>query len=557
MAKDFFNRDMQLFIDHRVDWERYLRLRGVEGSVADEVETYRSILRTTAEVCEDIEAGARDHWHEEVRLEDGRVVVPPYIAAGHEKLRQAGLVCLTLSPDYGGYGLPAVVNSAYLEMVARADPSLMTIIGLQSGVAADIEKYGTDELRQRYLPRFATGELQGAMDLTEPQAGSDLGGILARATQEGGRYFIDGEKIFITNGGAPIHLVLAREASTFEQSKGTTNGLNLMLCPVTLPDGTPNRVRVSRVEQKMGIHGSPTCVVEFDHAEAFLLGKAGQGFRAMLDLMNNARLGVAAQAVGVAEAACRAARAHAEQRVQFGAPIIEQPLVKSMLTLMVINIAAARALLYRTCALSDMTDALRRYLATERGAADPERAKLQEEFEHDSQHPVLHAALQVLRDRDQRPRDAPGHPDPRRHRLHGRDAGGALPRGLDHHDHLRGHLGDPGELRAEGDEQGRAVRHPRADAQRARGAPRAASRDGGPALRRHRLHHRLGAGAHGRPAVRAAERQAHERDGDRRGGGRGARLPGRSRRGEARAGAELHPPARAVGRVEHAAHRER
>jgi alkylation response protein AidB-like acyl-CoA dehydrogenase len=329
--------------------------------------------------------GCADHWHEEVRLEDGRVVVPPYIAAGHEKLRQAGLVCLTLSPDYGGYGLPAVVNSAYLEMVARADPSLMTIIGLQSGVAADIEKYGTDELRQRYLPRFATGELQGAMDLTEPQAGSDLGGILARATQEGGRCFIDGEKIFITNGGAPIHLVLAREASTFEQSKGTTNGLNLMLCPVSLPDGTPNRVRVSRVEQKMGIHGSPTCVVEFDHAEAFLLGKVGQGFRAMLDLMNNARLGVAAQAVGVAEAACRAARAHAEQRVQFGAPIIEQPLVKSMLTLMVINIAAARALLYRTCALSDMTEALRRYLATERGAADPERAKLQEEFEHDSQ----------------------------------------------------------------------------------------------------------------------------------------------------------------------------
>src|SRR5262249_229660 len=168
--------------------------------------------------------------------------------------------------------------------------------------------------------------------------------------------------IFITNGGAQVHLVLARDAATAEQSKGTTNGLNLMLCPVTLPDGRPNGVRVARVERKMGIHGSPTCVIEFEHAEAFLLGKAGGGSRAMLDLMNNARLGVAAQAIGVAEGAYRAARAYAAQRVQFGAPIIAQPLVKSMLTLMAINLQAARALLYRTCALIDTTEAIRRYL---------------------------------------------------------------------------------------------------------------------------------------------------------------------------------------------------
>ena len=125
-----------------------------------------------------------------------------------------------------------------------------------------------------------------------------------------------------------------------------------------LPDGRRNGVRVPRVESKLGIHGSPTCVVELDHAEGFLLGEAGQGFRAMLDLMNNARLGVAAQAIGVAEAAYRAAREYAAQRVQFGAAIIEQPLVKSMLTLMAIHVQAARALLYRTCALLDLTRAL-------------------------------------------------------------------------------------------------------------------------------------------------------------------------------------------------------
>jgi alkylation response protein AidB-like acyl-CoA dehydrogenase len=385
MAKEFFHRDMQLFIDHRFDWARYFRLRGSEVNVADEVETYKAILHTTGEVCEDIEAGALDHWHEEVQLEDGHVVMPPHVAAGYEKLRSAGLLCLTLGPEYSGYGLPAIVNCAYLEMVARADASLMTIIGLQAGVAHDIEKYASEELKRCYLPRFASGELQGSMDLTESQAGSDLGGIVTRASVENGRYFLDGQKIFITNGGAPIHLVLAREGATFEQSKGTTNGLSLLLCPVTLPDGTSNRVRVARVERKMGIHGSPTCVIDFDHAEAFLLGKAGAGFRAMLDLMNSARLGVAAQALGVAEAAYRAAREYAEQRVQFGAPIIEQPLVKSMLTLMSINLRAARALLYHTCALIDTTDALHRHLESKRSAGDPSAAALQAELEHNTQ----------------------------------------------------------------------------------------------------------------------------------------------------------------------------
>ncbi len=386
MAGEFFNADMQLFMDHRTDWARYFHLRRPDvTNVAEEVETYRTILRTAGEVCEDLQAGARDHWHEEVKLVDGKVVVPPHIARGYQKLREAGLVCLMIQPEYGGYGLPLLLNSYYMEMLARADPSLMTIVGLQAGAALDIEKYGDDELRRTYLPRFTSGELQGCMDLTEPQAGSDLGGIVTKVTQENGRYFIDGEKIFITNGGAEVHLVLARDGATADQSRGTTNGLSLLLCPTVLPDGRRNPVRVSRVESKLGIHGSPTCVIEFDHAEAFLLGKAGQGFRAMLDLMNNARLGVAAQAIGVAEAAFRDARAYAAERVQFGAPIIEQPLVKSMLTLMSINIQAARALLYRTCAMIDLTEAIRTYLGNPRSANDPQRGQLQQELEHNSQ----------------------------------------------------------------------------------------------------------------------------------------------------------------------------
>ncbi len=386
MGKDFFNGDMQLFIDHRVDWPRYFRLkRGDQVNVAEELDTFHAVLRTTADVCEEIEAGAREHWHDEVKLVDGQVIVPPHIAAGYDKLRQAGLVCLTLSPTYNGYGLPYVLNCAYLEMLSRADTSLMTIVGLQAGVAQDIEKYGSEELKQSYLPRFTSGELQGAMDLTEPQAGSDLGGITTRVTQEGGRYFIDGEKIFITNGGAPIHLVLARDAASFEQSRGTTNGLSLMFCPRTLLDGRTNGVHVTRVESKLGIHGSPTCAIQFEHAEASLLGKAGQGFRAMLDLMNQARLGVAAQAIGIAEAAYQQARTYTAERVQFGAPIITQPLVKSMLTQMSLNIQATRALLYRTCALIDMTEAIRTHLAGDHGGNGTDRISLQEELEHNLQ----------------------------------------------------------------------------------------------------------------------------------------------------------------------------
>jgi hypothetical protein len=236
MAHDFFHPDMQLFIDHRVDWSRYFQLlRGPEVDLAAEVDTFRSILTTLDEISEDIEAGALDHWHEEVRLVDGKVVVPPHIAAGYEKLRKAGLVCLTLDPAYGGYGLPILLNSHYLEMVSRADTSLMTILGLQAGVAGDIQKYGSEEIKQQYLPRFASGELQGCMDLTEPQAGSDLGAIATRVTEENGRFFLDGSKIFITNGGSGVHLVLARDGATYDQSKGTTNGLSLMLCRASSP----------------------------------------------------------------------------------------------------------------------------------------------------------------------------------------------------------------------------------------------------------------------------------------------------------------------------------
>ncbi len=366
MSEAFFHDDMRWFLEHRVDWASLLRFQGrPQTSVEEEIQTYTAILETADQVCRGLEEQSRLHWHEEAELADGEVKVPLHIAQGYEQLRQAGLLCLPISPAYGGYGLPFLINTFYLEMLARANSSLMTIVGLQTGVAGDIERYGSEDIKQRYLPKLTSGEWQGSMDLTEPNAGSDLGSIVTRVTEDQGRFYVDGEKIFITNGGSQVHLVLARDAATFQKTRGTTLGLSLVLVPAFLPDGTRNRMRVTKVERKMGLHGSPTCAVEFDHAEGFILSRPGQGFRAMLDLMNSARLGVAAQALGVAQAAFEEALAYAKQRVQFDAPIIEQPLVKSMLTQMTINLQAARALLYRTAALVDRLEALRNFLSGE------------------------------------------------------------------------------------------------------------------------------------------------------------------------------------------------
>jgi hypothetical protein len=293
-------------------------------------------------------------------------------------------VSLQVTEEYGGYGVPAFVAGMVFEMIARADPSLMMVVGLQSGVANDIAKYGSEELKRAFLPRFASGEVQGSMDLTEPQAGSDLGGIATRAADlPDGGVQIDGQKIFISNGGAEIHLVLARDDDTREQSRGTTNGLSLVLVPRHKQDGSANGVRVSRLEKKLGIHGSPTCEVIFEGSLGTRLGKKGEGFRAMLDLMNAARLGVASQALGLADAALYDALVYANQREQFGKAVADQPLVADMLTNMVVNIAAVRALLYRTYGLLDMTNAYEVALARGDLSAG-ETSEVQKNLERDT-----------------------------------------------------------------------------------------------------------------------------------------------------------------------------
>ncbi len=371
----YFHDGLRLYLGEGVDWDSYFTLRkGDSADPAAERAALLEILETAAQICQGLEPELRAGWAEAARLEDGEVVYPAHIAKGYRTLAEAGLVAFGVAEQYGGFGLPSLVANMILQMIARADAGLMTLVGLQAGVAEDIQIYGSQELKERYLPRFASGELMGAMDLTEPEAGSDLGGITTRATEADGRIRLDGSKIFITNGGSEIHLVLARDADSFEASKGTTRGLSLYLCPRTLPDGRKNGLRVTRLEDKLGIHGSPTAALEFEDAEAYRVGVKGEGFKAMLTLMNNARLGVAAQGIGIAEAALHAAVEYAKRRKQFGAPILEQPLMKNILARMVLALDGSRALLYRTCVLVDRNRSIEAYLARD-GVPDEERVR--------------------------------------------------------------------------------------------------------------------------------------------------------------------------------------
>jgi alkylation response protein AidB-like acyl-CoA dehydrogenase len=381
----YLNDGILIYLDELIDWDQFFHYRKGEGvDVEAERAALRGVLETCAEVCAQIEPLAREGWAEEARLEDGEVVKPEHSQRGYEMLREAGLVSLAVREEYGGFDLPSFLSNVVLQMVSRADAGLMTIVGLQVGVAEDIQTFASDDLCREYLPRFASGEFQGAMDLTEPQAGSDLGAITTRAYEEDGRFFIEGQKIFITNGGAEVHLVLARDDASFEQSKGTTRGLSLFITPRTLRDGSPNHVVLERLEHKMGIHGSPTAVVRFDRSEGFLIGKQGEGFKAMLQLMNHARLGVAAQGVGIAEAALDEAVRYAKERKQFGTAIADQPLMKNMLARMVLSVEGSRALLYRVAALIDRNRAMESYLARESALPDAERAELQRQIERNT-----------------------------------------------------------------------------------------------------------------------------------------------------------------------------
>ncbi len=295
---------------------------------------------------------------------DGTVSYAKGIAESLNALAKADVMGFTLPHRFGGLNFPNVIYSIAIEIVSRADASLMNIFGLQ-GIAETINAFASEEIKQKYLHDFAAGKVTGAMVLTEPDAGSDLQACKLRAFQdENGDWRLHGVKRFITNGCGEVLLVLARS----EPDRSGGLGLSLFVCD------RGSTVHVRRLEDKLGIHGSPTCELFFDNTPCELIGERQRGLVTyVMSLMNGARIGIAGQSMGIAEAAYRIARDYAASREQFGGPIEKLPAVRDLLIDMKIAIEAGRALLYETSRVVDLEIGLMKI--AENPDSDKEKAK--------------------------------------------------------------------------------------------------------------------------------------------------------------------------------------
>ncbi len=257
-----------------------------------------------------------------VRLVAGQVSTPPGFRAAYQAFWQAGWPALAAATEDGGQGLPAVLEAMLFEMLSAANHGWTMAPDLLHGAYDCIKHHGTDELKARYLPKLASGEWLATMCLTEAQAGSDLGLVRTRAVaQPDGSYQLSGSKIFISGGEHDlsdniVHLVLAR----LPDSAPGPKGLSLFLVPKFMPDGARSAVHCEHIEEKMGLHGSATCVMRFDAATSWIIGEPGRGLNAMFVMMNSARLHVALQGIGLLEAAWQKADAYARERRQMRAP---------------------------------------------------------------------------------------------------------------------------------------------------------------------------------------------------------------------------------------------
>ncbi|MEW6712893.1 MAG: acyl-CoA dehydrogenase family protein, partial [Candidatus Riflebacteria bacterium] len=282
-------------------------------------------------------------------FENNKVTYHPLTVKNLDDLRQAGLGGVMLPRKYGGLNFPVTIYTMMTEMVSRADASLQNLFGLQD-IAETICEFGSEEQKQRFLPRFASGEADGSMDLTEPDSGSDLQSVRLKATLDTktNQWYLDGMKRFITNGCAKVHLVLARS----EEGTSDGRGLSMFIC-----EACPQLV-VRRIEHKLGIHGVATAELQYNHVPAELCGQRKRGLiKYVMSLMNGARVGISAQALGIAEAAYREARKYAAERKQFKSSIDKFPPVFSMLASMKMEITAARTLLYETTKMVDLRNA--------------------------------------------------------------------------------------------------------------------------------------------------------------------------------------------------------
>ena len=316
----------------------------------DAIENYKRLLDITGDVAANIiEPNSEDVDLEGPHLENGRMIYASKTFENLDATRKAGLWGLSMPRRYGGLNLPNAIFSMASEIIAAADAGFQNIWSLQSCIDT-LYEFGSEEQRQKYIPRICAGETM-SMDLTEPDAGSDLQRVMLKATQDAdGTWRLNGVKRFITNGDSDIHLVLARS------EEGTKDGRGLSMFIYDKRDGG---VTVRHIENKLGIHGSPTCELVYKNAKAELCGSTRLGLiKYVMALMNGARLGIAAQSVGVEQEAYNEGLAYAKERAQFGEKIINFPAVYDMLSRMKAKLDAGRSLLYCCARYVDIYKAL-------------------------------------------------------------------------------------------------------------------------------------------------------------------------------------------------------
>jgi acyl-CoA dehydrogenase len=361
-------RDIRFILDHVVGFADVAASPRFAEATSDLVD---SILTEAGRIATEILAPLnRSGDRHPARLENGIVVSSPGFSEGYRAIANGGWIGVAASPTYGGMGLPNTLAMAVDEMMSGACVALNMKPVLSRGQIEALEHHGSDAIKALYLPRLISGEWSGTMNLTEPQAGSDVGALRTKAEPLGdGSYAVTGQKIFISWGDSDLvtnvcHLVLARLPDAPEG----TRGISLFMVPKFLPDadgnpGLRNALRVVSLEHKLGMHGSPTCVMQFDGASGWLVGEANKGMAAMFTMMNNARLAVALQGVGLAEAALQHALAYAADRHQGPTPlspdgaIIDHADVRRMLAQMRAEVFAARSIALGCAVASDMATA--------------------------------------------------------------------------------------------------------------------------------------------------------------------------------------------------------
>jgi alkylation response protein AidB-like acyl-CoA dehydrogenase len=358
--------NIRFVLDDVLQAEQLAELEGYEEASSDLV---GQILDEGARICEEVLFPLNQSGDKEgCTFKDGEVTTPSGFKAAYDTFAEGGWCGLSADPEFGGMGMPVLVNTVMQEMICAANMSFGMYPGLSQGAYEALHVFGTDEQKETYLPKLITGEWSGTMCLTEPHCGTDLGLIKTKADpNDDGSYKISGTKIFISAGEHDlteniVHLVLAK----LPDAPAGVKGISLFVVPKFLPDGTGegakvgarNGVQCGSIEHKMGIHANSTCVINLDGAQGWLVGEPHKGLRAMFTMMNAARLGVAMQGLGIAEVSYQNALSYAKERLQMRAldgakapdkpadPIIVHPDVRRMLLTGKAFTEGARAMAY-------------------------------------------------------------------------------------------------------------------------------------------------------------------------------------------------------------------